>query len=305
MAEIVEFPNPIDEQLKTLISLFIADPDKDPEIYESYLSIFSQLIALPDEAFISIAPGVLENLDRSFRGTEAKLTFSYLLSKEDKRAEDLLEDIKVFAKMFEQSLKDQLSDIKINFFLSIFGIIYNAISDNENLAKRTVMVHIQKIHPDAKLPTYAHITDSGMDVYALEDIEILPGETKLIPLGIKCALPKGYELQVRPKSGLSLRTHLRFANCVGTIDEGYKDEICLIIENNDNPINDISYHFTDKGEIIIDSILHGSPLTIGKGQKIGQLVLAEVPKVVWNEVADISLYGSEDRKGGFGSTGAY
>ena len=60
-------------------------------------------------------------------------------------------------------------------------------------------------HPDAKLPEYANITDSGMDLFALEDYEINPGETLLIPTGIKVALPPGYELQVRPKSGRCLK----------------------------------------------------------------------------------------------------
>lgn len=305
MADIIDFPISEENYLEDFISIFMADKEQDPETYNGYLAILGQLLALPDDAFITVAPTVLENFDRSFNSTEAKLMFSYTLSKESKTVEDLLKDIREFSQLFEESLKGKISDVKINFFLSIAGIVYNAIADNENLSKRTVLVPIQKIHPDAKLPAYAHVTDSGMDVYAVEDIEILPGETKLIPLGIKCALPKGYEFQARPKSGLSLRTHMRFANCVGTIDEGYKDEICLIIENNDNPIKDIGYHFTDSGGVVIDSILHGSPINIGKGQKIGQLVLAEVPKVVWKEVEDITLYGSEDRNGGFGSTGVY
>ena len=135
-------------------------------------------------------------------------------------------------------------------------------------------------------------------MYALEDITIAPGETKLIPLGIKCALPLGYELQVRPKSGRCLKTKLRIANTPGTIDAGYRDEIGVIIDNIEPVIRHADMDETGR----LFNILWGQSYTIGKGEKFAQLVLSEVPKAAFYEVETVANIG-EDRKGGFGSTG--
>lgn len=141
-------------------------------------------------------------------------------------------------------------------------------------------VYIEKCHEDAVIPSYAKSGDAGMDVYAIEDVILMPGETDIVPIGIKVAIPDGYELQVRPRSGLSLKTSLRVANAPGTIDSGYRDEICVIMTN-----------ISDENIAIIK-----------KGDRIAQFVLQQVPRVEWEEVNSVSKIG-EDRGGGFGSTG--
>ena len=141
-------------------------------------------------------------------------------------------------------------------------------------------VYIEKCHEDAVIPSYAKSGDAGMDVYAIEDVILMPGETDIVPIGIKVAIPDGYELQVRPRSGLSLKTSLRVANAPGTIDSGYRDEICVIMTN-----------ISDENLAIIK-----------KGDRIAQFVLQQVPRVEWEEVNSVSKIG-EDRGGGFGSTG--
>ena len=83
----------------------------------------------------------------------------------------------------------------------------------------------------AQLPVYQTAGSAGCDVCALEKITLRPGETKLVRTGLSIALPDGYELQVRPRSGLSMRTSLRIANSPGTIDSDYRDEIQVIAEN--------------------------------------------------------------------------
>ena len=148
------------------------------------------------------------------------------------------------------------------------------------------------------MPTYAHLTDSGLDIYATEDITIAPGETVLVPTGFKVALPFGYELQVRPKSGRCLKTKLRVANTPGTIDAGYRDEIGVIIDNIEPYIK--SAKIDENGRLY--DVEFGSSYTIGKGEKFAQLVLCEVPKAVFYEVESVAGIG-EDRQGGFGSTG--
>jgi dUTP pyrophosphatase len=149
------------------------------------------------------------------------------------------------------------------------------------------------------MPTYAHLTDSGMDVYALDDITIVPGETKLVPTGIKVAIPAGYELQVRPKSGRCLKTKLRVANTPGTIDAGYRDEIGVIIDNIEPFIK--SADIDENGRLY--NVEFGSSYTIGKGEKFAQLVLCEVPKAVFYQVESVGEVANDGRNGGFGSTG--
>ena len=83
-------------------------------------------------------------------------------------------------------------------------------------------IYIEKCREDAKLPAYAHDGDAGMDLYAAEDVIIEPGKSALVPVGIKMAIPYGYEVQIRPRSGVSLKTPLRIPNAPGTIDCGYR-----------------------------------------------------------------------------------
>ena len=92
-------------------------------------------------------------------------------------------------------------------------------------------IFVEKMQEDAVLPKYAHDGDAGMDLYSVTDVVIQPGETVLIHTGLKFAIPVGYEVQIRPRSGLSLNTPLRIPNAPGTIDSGYRGEICIIMEN--------------------------------------------------------------------------
>ena len=132
------------------------------------------------------------------------------------------------------------------------------------------------------LPVYAKPGDSGMDILANEPITLQPKETKLIPTGIYVGLPEGYEIQVRPRSGLSLKTKLRVANAPGTVDSSYTGEVCIIAENT-----------------------HGAvEMNIAKGELVAQIVLQEVPIIEWNVVHSRDMLGNSERgAAGFGSTG--
>ena len=200
-------------------------------------------------------------------------------------------------------LRDDFSvygEARAKFMATLFEVVIKSFAEYA-LRTSVIYIPIEICHEDAKVPTYANETDAGLDVYALEDITINPGETMLIPTGIKVAIPEGYEIQVRPKSGRALKTKLRVANTPGTIDTGYRDEVKVIIENVESPIKDIAYHF-ENGKVIIDSILHGMPFTIGKGEKFAQLVLNKIEKANFYKVEDINLFEG-DRGGGFGSSG--
>ena len=281
------------------LNQFIKELDlENNEIFQQ----FSVMLNLPDEQFEPLKPVVLDSLERSFNTPEVRLNFARALNSMELNLEDLEDFLNGMIMALQDSALHNLSKTKIDFLTSIIGILHNAFTASEGISKRIIKVPIEKCDDRAKAPTYANTTDSGMDVYALEDITIAPGETKLIPIGIKVALPRGYELQVRPKSGRSLKSKLRIANTPGTIDAGYRDEIGIIVENIEPVISDISYEYDDEGNLKITSIDFGSSHTIGAGEKFAQLVLAEVPKASWLQVDSVAEIG-EDRGGGFGSTG--
>ncbi len=130
------------------------------------------------------------------------------------------------------------------------------------------------------LPAYTTAGAAGMDLLAAvtDPMEIAPGQRALIPTGFAIALPAGFELQVRPRSGLALKHGIIVPNAPGTIDEDYRGEVCVIVMN----AGDASF-------------------TVTRGMRIAQAVLAKVPRVAWHEV--VSLDETERGAGGFGSTG--
>ena len=268
----------------------------------SGLEEFAAILALSDESFEVLAPKILETTREAFNDVSTKAQISSVLIAEGFKIEDLAESLPHIFEALDRDLKGTVSPIKIDFLKELFSITVNSLSDTIALPKRTIQIPIELCNENAKIPTYANPGDAGFDVYALEDITVLPGETVLVPTGIKVAIPKGYEIQVRPKSGRALKTKLRVANTPGTVDSQYRDELKVIIENVEPPIKDITYTFNADGEIKIDSILHGSPFTIGKGEKFAQLVLNEVATANFYQVEDISIVGG-NRGGGFGSSG--
>ena len=133
---------------------------------------------------------------------------------------------------------------------------------------------------DNPLPAYATDGSAGMDVraYLEEPIVIEPMHRKLIPTGLYVALPRGYELQMRPRSGLALKSGISLVNTPGTIDSDYRGEIGVILIN-----------------------LSDRPFTVNPGDRICQMVPAHVPKLQWESVDELSDSSRGD--GGFGHTG--
>lgn len=263
-----------------------------------------RLLSVPEDQFEILAPGIMQSYQQSLNNPNDKIALVQALNATGTKAEDVTE---AFLALSDEVDKISLSKPKRDFLKEMLASIINSINDTEGIAKRNVPVAIELCHPDAKIPQYAHISDSGMDVYALDDITVRPGKTVLVPTGIKVALPVGFELQVRPKSGRALKTKLRVANTPGTIDQAYRDEIKIIIENIEPPIRDITTNtiLNEDGtvdHIEITSIEYGRDFTIGKGEKFCQLVLCEVPKVAFYRVDSVQEIG-DNRNGGFGSTG--
>ena len=132
------------------------------------------------------------------------------------------------------------------------------------------------------LPAYETLGAAGMDVRAAvperEPMVLTPGDRAMVPTGLSVAIPHGYEIQMRPRSGLAAKHGITCLNTPGTIDSDYRGELKVILIN----------HGTDA-------------FTIARGERIGQMVLAPVTRMVWQEVA--SLDATERGAGGFGSTG--
>lgn len=267
---------------------------KDNENFKGLL----ELLEIPEKEFKAMAPLILEEFEKGLKDREAREALIEAFKDSNITSEailTMLPNIKDNIAIAFESYPDYAKD----FITELVNIILIAILEGCNID--IIPLSIELCNPEAKMPTYANKGDAGMDVYALEDYTIKPGETKLIPTGIKVAIPEGYELQVRPKSGRALKTKLRVANTPGTIDSGYRAEVGVIIENVEAPIQDISYHY-DNDRLIIDSILHGKDYYIGKGEKFAQLVLCKVYEANFTQVIDITTVKG-DRGGGFGSSG--
>ena len=130
------------------------------------------------------------------------------------------------------------------------------------------------------LPSYATDGAAGMDVLAAEHVTLAPGARQAVATGFAVAIPPGYEIQVRPRSGLALKHGISVPNTPGTIDSDYRGELKVILIN------------------------HGpEAFTIARGDRVAQLVLAPVTLAAWEEVAELdeTVRGT----GGFGSTGGY
>ena len=139
-------------------------------------------------------------------------------------------------------------------------------------------VKFRKIDPAAILPSYAHPGDAGMDVRSVEELVVEPGGRKLVRTGLVMMLPPGYEAQVRPRSGLALKNGVTVLNTPGTIDEGYRGEVGVILAN-----------------------LGAEPFRVEKGAKIAQIVIAPCPGAEIVETAEVDE--TARGTGGFGSTG--
>lgn len=280
--------------------------------FEKFLNILQQsnpeaggfdelaaMLALPEEHFAVLAPVFLAELQKGFNNVNDQMFMVQSMNVMGMKAENVREQFEAIYTEIDQQMGDFLSHQKRDFLKQMLGMTYNALAEAEGVAKKTILIPLEFCREDAKMPAYAHLTDSGMDVYATEDITIAPGETKLVPIGIKVAIPAGYELQVRPKSGRCLKSKLRVANTPGTIDAGYRDEIGIIIDNIEPFIKEAK--MDENGRLY--EVLFGSSHTIGKGEKFAQLVLCEVPKAVFYEVEKVSDIANDGRNGGFGSTG--
>lgn len=141
-----------------------------------------------------------------------------------------------------------------------------------------ITVKLKKLSPDVNDPVYSTYGAAGCDIHANEDTIIWPGDRKLIKTGICMEIPDGYECQIRPRSGLALKSGIVVFNTPSTIDSDYRGEVCVLLLNTSN-----------------------DPFNVKRGMRIAQLVFAPVTKATFVSVDKLS--DSIRNVGGFGSTG--
>lgn len=287
------------EQKNNLMDLIMEEVAKINPMFGGFEEL-AAMLALPDNQFELLSIYFLDELERAMNNSNERLMLIKLMTENGLNTNELATTYSSMVDEIDKALAD-VPEKKRDFLKSMMAIVINAMNDSEGASKRIIQIPII-VEEGGIIPTYARNGDAGMDVYSTIDVDVAPGQTVLIPTGLKMAIPYGYEIQVRNKSGIALKTKLRVANTPGTIDAGYRDEIGIIIENIESPIADIEYEFNENGQPVIKSILYGKSYHIDKGQKIAQLVLSDVPSAAFYEVNDLNEFG-ESRGGGFGSTG--
>ena len=263
------------------------------------LDMFESLMALDDESFEQLKSQVLLLFAETLREPESIAEFRTLAIAQGYTLETAQADFQMAIDAINEI--DFLSESKKDFLKEIYTMASNQLSSIIGNLNSVVRIPCEMAE-NMSVPVYAHATDAGMDIYSPAEYTIAPGETVIIPTGIKVAIPEGYALLIQPRSGQSAKTKLRIANTPGLIDSGYRDEIGVIVENIEPPFKDIDYEFDSTGEIHIKSILHGEAYTIAPGQRFAQMRLVQVPKAEFVQVESVGEIG-EDRGGGFGSTG--
>jgi dUTP pyrophosphatase len=176
----------------------------------------------------------------------------------------------------EENLKNQLEEL--------YGLTEDDLHEMDEHTKillKKIDVKVQLINNLAVYPKYAYPTDSGFDLHSVEEVKLTPFGRALVSTGIKVSFDEGYELQIRPKSGLAINHGITVLNTPGTVDAGYTGEIKVIVFNTNN------YDFT-----------------ITKGMKIAQAVFAPVQNGRYVSFQKVDGVEEKDRgNNGFGSTG--
>ena len=163
----------------------------------------------------------------------------------------------------------------------MLGMSFEDMEKEINNISKLRTIKIELVHENAVLPKYAYPSDSGFDLHATEEVIIGPFGRALVPTGLKVSFEEGYEIQVRPKSGLAIKQGLTVLNTPGTVDQGYTGEIQVIVFNTNN-----------------------TTVTIPKGMKVGQGVLCPVVQGKYVSIEQVGQVEDKDRgNNGFGSTG--
>lgn len=252
---------------------------------EKILELIEGIIELPDEAIDQNQVEVILGMIRG--GITPKMREESIIAILDEMKTKSYSECKEMIEVMGDAANELIEELEVtnedkqDLIRGIFGIFAEIAQEAfERLEGYDTVVHFQLVHPNAKIPTYAHDTDAGADVYAPEGVVIAPGARgQMVDTGFKMAMAPGWYMAVCPRSGLSYKTTMRIANTPGTIDCDYRDNVGILIDN-----------------------LSDETIVINAGDRIAQFVLHPVHRFKGVVTDDVNQIG-ENRGGGFGSTG--
>ena len=244
---------------------------------EEIKNVFKTIQDLPDESVELILPQVEEEFKKLIEEQDLinKTKTEFL------QEGYTLADIKALKENYDNIAEDYFKIVKPTspkgrYIAALVGV-YKGILDKivKEGFSRIVNIKVVKDSEEVQLPTYAHFSDAGADLYANEEVDIQPNEVKIIQTGLKVEIPDGYEMQIRPRSGMTTKTPI--IGQLGTIDSGYRGPIGVMLYNHGN-----------------------TPYRVQKGERIAQAIIA--PTYHGNFLIVDSLSETERGEGGFGST---
>lgn len=265
---------------------------------EDLTKIFLSLFSLPDEDFEILKPLLLENLSDAFKDPRVQLQILNELEQSGVSLDEISNSADIIIEAFGMA-DVELSESKKDVLKTIFTEMRDGLSNTPLNPNRNVIINVELCRDGARLPAYATDGSAAMDIYSTEEYVINPGETIIIPTGLKVSIPKGYALLIQPRSGMSVKTKLRIANTPGLIDSDYHEEIGVIVENIMPNIVDLESNPDNPLDFGVD---WGGSYTIGKGERFAQMRLVEVPRISWNQVSSLGEFINDHGKG-FGGTG--
>lgn len=260
------------------------------DILQQLLTAFDDLFEMEDSELEAAMPVIAEKLSETFTGPamDAQIDdyfrqcdlMGYTLEhyKEDLETGraalyQVMTDIK--DKYAESQIKAELVDMVYSLIESFYVVIALRVANRDK-----INIGIEIVHPDARIPTYAHEGDQGADIYAVEDAVIEPHTFgNMIPTGLKMMIPNGWAVAIRPRSGMSRTTPLRISNSPATIDQQYRGEVKILFDN-----------FSDK------------PVEIKAGDRIAQFIIEKNYRGDYVQVDTVEP-DTERGEGGFGSSG--
>lgn len=260
------------------------------EIFEEFTGLLTDLESVTDETFEAILQqggleavvdvNTLKNMCsiglRELR--EQGCTYEEYVN----YVAELMEEITTMRSIIEEKVDTASTKytVLVRFVDEMEAAVSHAVRNNPY---NHAIIEVQRLRENAVMPTFAHEWDGGADVAAVETVTVNPGETVIIPTGLKLNVPAGWIVSVRPRSGMSVKTGMRIANSPGTIDTGYLEEVGVIMTNTGT-----------------------EPYTINAGDRIAQFIAERKWNISYTEVGavDSTAYNRASENGaGFGSTG--
>lgn len=258
-------------------------------LLEEFEKLITDFFELPDDQLEAAKNEFLQAVVAAYTGPQALDTIDGLILSNDRRGGNtsaLIRDINSSKEIMYNFFADykehyQDSSIRMEILDNMASIIENFLNMviMRVSSRNTTNIFLEKIHPNAQIPTYAHDGDQGADIYAVEDATIAPHTYgNMVSTGLKMIIPDGWAVAIRPRSGLSKKTALRISNAPATIDAQYRGEVKILFDN-----------------------VGDDPVIIKAGDRIAQFILEKNYHVNFNEIDEVPE-DTERGAGGFGSS---